>query len=169
MIRKTVARLNQRAASMLPVTTKELITLDLYDAPISLAAMRNKTTEWLRRMGQCLDDVVLTEIEDSVKLVAKRQFNFGDVVLPVPLFATIAEKSCYRENGSEECDVWQSSYRHCLSHDDSTVVLCPLSLAVFAGRSDDANVIFRWSSWNAKNNQGRKSHPDEVIRVSLFR
>lgn len=163
-------KLNKHAAMMLPVSTHELLSLDLRDEPLGLAAMRNKTMEWLRRFGQCLDDAELRESEDSVSMYAKRKFNFGDVVVPLPLYATTSDSTCAPTSGaddeSEECSVWQQSfYQHCFGHNSTTLLLCPLSSAILAAPSDDANVVLRWSSWNSQNKESQKYSPEQVVKV----
>jgi hypothetical protein len=166
LIRKTVDKLNKHAAKMLPLSTNELTGLDLRGEPLGLASMRNKTMEWLRRYGQCLDDAELKESDNSVSLVAKRQFKFGDVVLPIPLYATTSHDVCTSGNAKEECSVGlQSFYRHCYGHNETSLLLCPLSFAALATRSDDPNVMLRWSPWNSENKASQHHTPDHVVKV----
>jgi hypothetical protein len=77
-------------------------------------------------------------------MVATRDFKKRDVVAPMPMYAMENTMTCTMEE--EECRL-PSSTSSCFGHQDSRLLLCPLTLSSFITQSsEDPNVEYQWTA-----------------------
>lgn len=178
LLKRTVAKFNKNVAALLPGSPKVLETRDVLGSHTVFSALTNRTVNYLETNGQCLDDVqVETGAEGSSEmgLFARRSIKNGSVIVPVPLYARRRSGSCSAtdDDSCTASTMLQDSAKYCFGHDDSSLLLCPLSSATFIqsassqehGSERRANAALKWSSrHNMKDIQ--KLSVDDIVKVS---
>ena len=179
VVRKTMARYDPRAASLLPMKSGELYRWESYfDGRTALSSLTNRTVQWLEKSGACVDGVRVGSgnppggEEGEMGTFAARPVKKGDLVVPVPLMAIDAGAVV----GGEV-----PSLGGCLGHGEMSIALCPLTSSAFIRHQPledgeacssegecrlSPNAKYVWSDWNLRNADAHKMQPEEVIKVS---
>jgi hypothetical protein len=167
MVRNAVSKMNPKVANLLPTSRERIRAIDAQELPMSIAGLKNQTLYKLELEGHCLDDVELRNANDSSKadLYAKRPIKRGGTIVVAPLYATRGDHTC-----SIDPTKCANDNQRCFGHSESSVLLCPLSIAAFVSLSVDSdaspNAEIRWSSWNSAVDKSLELSPESVLRVS---
>lgn len=144
LVKKSVARVDPAIGTLLPKNNDEYVkmrrTYPLW------AIWKGKGLPALQVNGKCLSHVVKNKATTaSTTMVATTNFQEGDVVAPMPMYAMENAMTCLNM-GEEECQL-PSSSSLCFGHEDSRLVLCPLTSSAFITLSSkDPNVEYRWAA-----------------------
>jgi hypothetical protein len=138
LVKKSVAIGNPAIGALLPKNNDKFVqmrkTYPLW------ALWKGNGLPALQVNGKCLSDVK----KDVSTVVATRDFQKGDVVAPMPMYAMENTMTCSTEQ--EECRL-PSSTSSCFGHQDSRLLLCPLTLSAFIIPSaEDPNVEYQWTT-----------------------
>lgn len=168
MVRRAVERFNKNVAALLPGSEKALGLRDGLGSSSALSALTNRTVHYLETKGQCLDDVLIRPSDTSSSqkgIYAKRPIKKGGVVVPVPLYVRRRDITC-------SANAKYTFEQYCFSHKNSSLLLCPLSSAVFAqvssGGGDSTANVNAALKWNSGSNVKitHKLSVDEILKVS---
>jgi hypothetical protein len=127
----------------------------------------------IEKEGACLDSVHVGDslIENGGKgIFATRAIKKGQIILPAPLYAL-------KQSATISKDV---VVNQCFGHDDSDLLLCPLSLVAFINHGassskscsadecvNGANADYEWSRWNKINLYVDSLSVDDIIQVRM--
>mmetsp|Transcript_14997 Transcript_14997/g.27198 ORF Transcript_14997/g.27198 Transcript_14997/m.27198 type:complete len:528 (-) Transcript_14997:2038-3621(-) len=169
LLKKTVTKFHARIGSLLPA---ELMALQIsFGRGVIQGSLTNRTMYQIEKEGACLDSVHVGDslIENGGKgIFATRAIKKGQIILPAPLYALNKQSSTI----SKDVVVNQ-----CFGHDDSDLLLCPLSLVAFMNHGasssktcsvdecvNGANADYEWSRWNKINLDVDSLSVDDIIQ-----
>jgi hypothetical protein len=140
LVKKSVAIVNPIIGILLPKNNDKFVqmrkTYPLW------AFWKGNGLPALQVNGKCLSDV--KKEASTSRMVATRDFQKRDVVTPMPMYAMEKTMTCSIEE--EECRL-PTSTSSCLGHQDSRLLLCPLTFSAFiTSSSEDPNVEYQWTS-----------------------
>jgi hypothetical protein len=140
LVKKSVSLVNSAIGVLLPQNNDKYVQMR---KTYPLWAMwKGKGLPVLQANGKCLSDV--KKEASTMSMVATRAFQKGDVVAPIPMYAMENAMTCAMEE--EECRL-PSSTSSCFGHQDSRLLLCPLTSSAFiTPSSEDSNVEYQWTS-----------------------
>lgn len=138
LVKKSVAIVNPSIGMLLPKNNDKFVQMRK-TYPLWVL-WKDTGLPALQVNGKCLSDV---KKEEST-IVATRNFQKLDVVAPIPMYAMENTMTCLTKE--EECQL-PSSTSSCFGHQDSRLLLCPLTLSAFiTPSSEDPNVEYQWTS-----------------------
>ena len=158
-----------------PENYSEAMRMHLFEITVGFMPDRHRSIEWLEENGVCYDNVYRDKSTIEVAgdgLFASREIKEGMFVAPMP-FLHIFDKRNMDIYAWEEIDnvdeltktkiSHQLMLNYCLTHNESSILLCTMSHAAFVNHrstqncnSDDIcpdgpNVKYRWASWDSTN------------------
>ena len=158
LLRRSVAKLNPRIASLIPDNIRTTSDYDTNE-PSYLAALKNHTLSSLQIQATCASDVVVTTANggaSSSSWTTTRSFQKGDVLGTAPVHVRQLPPSATTCNNNdsenEECRRASSPrWYPCYGHTRGSALFCPLEIPleppISSGgdrSSAPPNVEFRW-------------------------
>jgi len=128
---------DKRTASVLPKTrlVNESVLTDSESIVINLgkASLQQRSAEWLAQNGRCMDNLVpriSTLPQAGNGAFAQRFLPEGSLVVPAPILQTIDVNYLNIKTRDGMVNNRQMLLNYCIAHEDSTMLLCPISRAI---------------------------------------
>jgi hypothetical protein len=138
LVKKSVAIANPIIGTLLPKNNDKYAQM-CKTYPL-WASWKGNGLPALQVNGKCLSDIK----KEASTMVATRDFKKRDVVAPMPMYAMENTMTCTMEE--EECRL-PSGTSSCFGHQDSRLLLCPLTFSSFiTPSSEDPNVEYQWTA-----------------------
>jgi len=185
VVQEIVNMFDKRTASVLPKTrvVNESILKDTDSEPIEVklgkATLQQRSASWLVQNGRCMDNLVpriSTLPQAGNGAFAQRFLPEGSLVVPAPVLQTMDMKYLDRKNRDGPVKNRQMLLNYCIAHEDSTMLLCPISRAILmnhcsermdfggeCGKGVDANAKLQFDSdFDAKSKVWQQKSFDEI-------
>jgi len=125
-------------------------------------SVNKRSPEWIRNHGICLENIIpgrSLNKQAGNGAFANRFMRKGDIIAPASLLQ-ITNKDALRMSAFKG-ENWQLLLNYCLGHEDSSLLLCPITNAVLVnhcsgrrpemhscGRDIEPNAKYRWATWD---------------------
>ncbi|GFH46679.1 hypothetical protein CTEN210_03153 [Chaetoceros tenuissimus] len=178
--------------SLLPKSNRELEqvytsaggSMDIQDLSLAVAkeiSVDKKSPEWIQENGICLDNLVPRQSTNTMAgkgAFAQRSMKAGDVIVPVPLLQ-ITDRDALKMPPFKG-DKWQLLLNYCFGHEESSLLLCPISNAILINHCSDRselhpcgtdengeklkpNARYRWAEWDETTSYWLNMTVDEIV------
>lgn len=146
----------------------------------------HRDVKWIRENGRCVDNIIpapSTIPKAGQGAFARRHLGEGDVIVPLPLFQMHRDSLIVwsdhpdKNTGSFMADGSQLLLNYCFGHNESTLVLCPLTNAALINHcskrkrqcgDNGPNAMYRWdTSWDLFTNDWLKMSIHDIHSVSV--
>ena len=197
LLYQTVYRFNTNAARLLPKKKRLLDEwakkLESPKEPFAIAVTEPKSYAGLEMNAKCFSyaspkkEISSEESPQSTNdggIVATRDFQEGDVVIPLPLLLLPnTSPSCQNDKAETETGECSNimlntewSTTQCFGHDTVPFLLCPLSpddrvsfsAMTAVGNTGGANVKLQWGTGNAGTKNSLETSTEEVAKVRVI-
>jgi len=146
VVQEIVDIYDKRTASLLPktrlVNESILKATDIESIVINLgkASLQQRSADWLVQNGRCMDNLVpriSTLPQAGNGAFAQRFLPEGSLVVPAPTLQTMDAKYLNIRNRDGMVNNRQMLLNYCIAHEDSTMLLCPISRAILMNHCSD--------------------------------
>jgi hypothetical protein len=191
VMNNTAAAFNERVASILPKTPSEYDRVakrvhrpNLHEFSEALAkelSLQPRSVDWIKENGRCIDNMVpgRSKLPYAGRgAIAQRFIARGDVIVPSPLVQIMNRDrlAMWAGERNEEQVGTQLLLNYCFGHEESSLLLCPLTNAVLINHcsnrtkecgEDGPNAEYRWATtFDRDTERWLKMSLDEMARVS---
>jgi hypothetical protein len=159
---------SERVRSLLPSTIEELIQVLAVDPELPLEQKLARyvgkavsSPEWIKENGFCLENLrpgLSTLPSAGQGAFAQNVIEKGEIIVPVPLLH-VMDREAFRLPD----DKYQLMLNYCFGHEESSLLLCPLTNAVLINHCsshrqqcgpDGPNAVLQWSSgWEPRQDE----------------
>ena len=191
VMNNTADAFNYRVASILPKTPSEYDRVakrvrqpnqrDFSEAVAKELHLRTRSVDWIKENGRCIDNMVpgRSKLPYAGRgAIAQRFIARGDVIVPSPLLHIMNRDRLAMWDGErhEKQVGTQLLLNYCFGHDESSLLLCPITNAVLINHcsnrtkecgEDGPNAEYRWATtFDRDTERWLKMSLDEMARVS---
>lgn len=189
LLKDVVQIYDEKTANMLPETDEDLRQIAFHG--IGWNTITKRTPEWVKDNGQCIDQLRAgkSTIEQAGRgAFAKYFIAKGGLVAPLPFLQILNkdELNMYKTKMHEGTNIKYADYdklvgqqlilNYCFTHNESTLLLCPVSLAALINHkstrsqnADGPNAHYRWSQWEKSTSEWLDLSFGEIGEVCLTR
>jgi len=191
----------ERIASLIPKTLDEVNSLfdlavdisrkfDKLSNPLTFALAKgninSRDTTWIVSNGHCLDNIYISKSSlpfAGFGAISKRLMRSGNIIAPMPLLHISDQNflATYKThvNGQiiahdlNEKVTHQLLLNYCFGHNSSTILLCPITNAIFANNCGNdntrcsPNAKFQWSN-NTTTKQWLRKDIDDISEQNTW-
>ena len=167
------------------VTKRVNASMSFADALAKEVGIKNRSVDWIIENGRCIDNIVpgrSTLPGAGRGAIAQRLVVRGEVIVPVPLLQimdrgslTIFSREHLEKTGEDESVGTQMLLNYCFGHEESSLLLCPLTNAVLINHcsarkgqcgNKGPNAMYRWdTTWDRTTKQWLNMTLDELHEV----